>query len=280
MSDRSASGGNAERGFVLVSVLLVLGAIASLLVMLQSTSRSIAVGIEAEIRMRQGQHLADAGLVRIMAALENPSEGMFTRLREGRESVLWEFDGTDIALSLASESGKIDLNAGDPDLIGKAAGQVTDDRARAQEIYQYVLDRRAKRIAFSNPLEILSPRERLSPLAGTVREMFTVLTRARGIDPLRASDAVLKAIPGITQRDLKLIEESRRELSLYRHMQPISHLMAAFSPERPIYTLRAAVIGPKGRRIIREAVVLLQHEESPIMVIAWGNVISPALPMD
>jgi general secretion pathway protein K len=270
---------SSEQGFALVSVLLVLGVIASVLVMLQSTTRSMASGIEAEIRIRQARHMADAGLARIMSAFDDPDDDMIAQLREAHE-LRWRYDETEIDLSLISESGKIDLNAGDPELIRSAVQQVTSDSTRALEIYKGILDRRAKGIPFSSPAEILLPQERLNSLADMTRELFTVLTGARGIDPFRASATVLKALPGIGERDLARLEESRREFSLVRHMQQLSHLMPVFSTERPIYTLRAAVAVPNGGKIIREAVVIIQRNEPRVLVISQGNVISSKLSID
>lgn len=279
MKDGPFAARASEQGFVLVSALLVLGVIASLLVMLQSTTRSMASGIDAEIRMREARHLADAGLARITAALDDLDDDMLAELREARE-VRWKYGETEIELSLILESGKIDLNAGDPALIGSALQQITGNNTRAPEIYREILDRRAKGLPFSHAAEILLPQERLSPLADMTREMFTVLTRMRGIDPLRASAAVLKALPGIGERDLVRLEQSRRELSLVRHMQQLSHLMPLFSTERPIYTLRAAVVMQQGGKAVREAVVLIQRNEPRVLVIAQGSAISSSVSSD
>lgn len=279
MTEKRLDSRSSEWGFALVSVLLVLGVIASLLVMLQSTTRSMASGIEAEIRMRQARHLADAGLARIAAALDNPEDGMLAQLRETR-AVRWKFDGQDVDLSLISESGKIDLNASDPELIRNAAQLMMGDRARAQEIYRDVLARRAKGSRFVHPFEILHPQERLGPLANTAREMFTVLTGARGIDPLRASTAVLKAVPGIGERELKLLEDSRREASLFRNMRQLGNITSAFSAERPVYTLRAALTVPTGGTVVREAIVLMRQDDPKVVVVAWGSVIPPMLSTD
>jgi general secretion pathway protein K len=197
----------------------------------------------------------------------------------------WRQGSTRVAIAIADESGKIDLNLAPPDLLAglfEAAGAAHETAAL---LACNVLDRRGDNGAGCPQAAPHAGRrfaviEELAQLPGLGERLYdrvapyvTVATGASAIDPRVAPRAVLMAIPGATAGLVDAFLESRAlwhdlgdaDANLIPAAAP--YLMA--SPGRD-YTIGATATSADGARDRAELQVRLTGRPAqPYQVIAW-----------
>ncbi|WP_157961475.1 hypothetical protein [Microvirga flavescens] len=263
---------NDTRGFVLLSVVLVIGVVSALVVSLTMEVRSSRANASTERRLVQATALADAGLVRAIAALETSDDRLWARLLNRSEPARWRFTGGDVLISLVPETGKVDLNSGDPDLVVNLLRAVVEDGAVAERLVRRLDALRRTRQDLETVRGLLDPDYRASPLARDLEAVFTVWTNLRGVDPRFAPPIVLRQLPGLQEGEAELLVQAR-DRGVYAELSPF---IARFGPllgaKRPIYRAQAeATI--EGVTVRREALLIHNPGTRTTWIVFWRDVI-------
>jgi hypothetical protein len=256
-----------DRGFALVTALVMAIIIAGLLLSLQILTRDMAtqsVGLIDDAELRSD--LA-AGLNRAIYAYATRGDPMRTFLVADGRPVAWTFREKKLVLSVASESGKWDLNSGDRNEI---AGLLThlqgDPIIRARILGE--LDRaRSERRRLVSVLEVLPPLQRMTTFRATFERHFTVATDQVGIDVMMAPLDTIDALAGLSDFDRQDLLQARSE------GRPMPTTIAAssariFAGEKPIYTFRAATAEGYRRAGALEALVSF-GDQGEISIFSW-----------
>lgn len=262
-------------GFALVTALIVFAVLSFTATAIMIGSRNAARAASSEVRVLSARYLADAGLMRLVASAEDPTDELLQQLRSTRQPVRWAYADGVIALSMIPESGKIDVNTGDPELLRRALRIAVQDDRRAEEIAESVFQARERKQVYTTPLALLSPRERLLPVASRIRSMFTVMTQRKGIDPGSASDDVLRSLPGMTARQIEVLRAAQRGVESFNGIWERSSYAALFEPEQPIYTLLAVAYAPDGTVARRQATIAVDPHSRRSAIVVWGDLVEP-----
>lgn len=267
---RTPSGPQGETGFTLLSVLLVTTMISALALGATVVARGHLRSTNVELQALQARTLADAGLTRIIASLETPEDRLLASLRTS--PVRWSYAGAELVLELESEAGKVDLNSGDGELVQSVLRAVIREKALADRTLQRWLEFRRSGREIETIDLLLSPQEMFSGIASDLERHLTTVSGARGIDPLAASDLVLRHVPGISEGDLRLIARIRAGaldkselVAIKRRYQPL------LDGERPLYRIRSTVNLPRQIAMRREALVARDDDTGKAHVFFWRN---------
>lgn len=260
-------------GFVLLSVLLVTSVISTLALGAAIIARSYLQSADIELRIISTRTLADAGLTRIVAALEDVDDPLGDSLR--LSPTPWPYAGTELLLEVESEAGKVDLNSGDGELVQAVMRAAIKDGPLANRILARWMEFRRRGREIETIDVLLDPRQQLASIATDLERYFTTLSGARGIDPVAASDVVLRHIPGIAEADLRRIEDIRQGktgkgdlAAIKRRYQPL------LDGERPLYRIRSTVILPSKLTVRREALAARNDDAGTIHIIFWRDYVT------
>jgi general secretion pathway protein K len=198
----------------------------------------------------------------------------------------WAQGSTRITITIADESGKIDLNVAPLELFAGLFVAVGEPREAAKLIACNVLDRRGDTGAdcpqegvahaarrFAVPEELAEVPGIGSPLYDRVAPYVTVATGAAAIDPRIASRTVLLAIPGATPDLVDSFLESRKNWgdlgAADATMLGAATPYVMMSPSRD-FTISATALTSDGARYCAELQVrLTESATQPYQVIAW-----------
>lgn len=264
-----------QRGFVLVVVLLVAGIASVAAVTLVGRSRDAAVEIDARIAAAEARAAAEAGITRLVRALRTRNDALLDAAVATGAPVAWRFAGRDVTLAVEPESGRLDLNAGDPAFAAALLAAVEPDAARRGGIAARLFDAREKGEALPSVAALLSPCERLTPALGRLEGAFTVATRQPGLAPSVTSDARLRLVPGLSPQDLETIRTRIAAALMPLDDPSLRHLAPYLSDEAPLYRLVARA----GDGAAREATVLLVSRP-PFVRVLRESARPPTAPVD
>jgi len=262
-----------QEGFVLLSVLIVTTLISALTIGIATGIRARLRTADAEIELTINRSLADAGVVRIIAALEAVEDPLLNDLRNA--PALWTYDKQEITLSLQSEAGKVDLNAGHPELVRSVMQAVVRDGGLAERILDRWSALRENGHVIESVDRLLDFREKFTSAASDLETYFTTFSGAKGVDPLAAPDLVLRHIPGLTESDLLSLYRQRESSGDQRELAAIKQrYYPFFEGERPLFRIMAMLMRPDQTRMRREALVTQDIQTRQIRVIFWRNHLS------
>jgi general secretion pathway protein K len=278
--------GDRERGSVALLALWGVALIFMLLAPVAFATRGelqIARNALAASRARLAAEAgAQLGLARLLRRHDTGAAGAFDGTPEA-----WQQGSSKVAIAIADESGKLDLNVAPVELLAGLFVAVGVPREAAGLIACNVLDRRgdaggdcpapddahpARRFAVTEELaEVPGVGERLYD---QVAPYVTVATGATAIDPLVAQRAVLLSIPGATEDLVDTVLDSRATWhdlgGIGAGLIPAAasqYLMA--SPGRD-YTIAATATSAEGARYRAELQVRLTGRAAqPYQIIAW-----------
>lgn len=224
------------------------------------------------------------------AGLE-PLDGARDLRADGRTYV-WPFRGGVLRIAIQNEAGKVDLNAArDELLLGllRAYGVVEAETLRDRIIDFRDADKEALPLGAEDPAYEAAGRpygakdapfssvEELQQVLGMNRAVYdrlapalTVFSEARGIDPLTAPAAALKALPDIEDATVEAIMAERlaEEPDLATLLADYEAYLAG--PGALVYTIHSEAALPGGARFRREAVVaLVPGAERPFRIFGW-----------
>lgn len=198
----------------------------------------------------------------------------------------WNQGSTRVAIAIADEGGKIDLNVAPVELLAGLFEAVGEPREAARLIACNVLDRRGDQAAdcpqsdtthaarrFVVPEELAELPGVGDPLYDRVAPYVTVATGASAIDPRVAQRPVLLAIPGATAGLVDAFLDSRK---MWSDLGPGDAGMLAsaapyvmISPRRD-FTIAATATTSDGARYRAELQVRLTgHAVQPYEIVAW-----------
>ncbi|KAB0264678.1 hypothetical protein [Microvirga brassicacearum] len=256
-------------GFVLLSVLLVIGIVSALVIALTMTVRADRTNAAIERRLVQASALADAGLTRIIAALEGQDDPLLSNLSK---PIYWRFAGQEVVVSLVPEAGKVDLNSGDSDLVVNVLGAVVRDGVVADRLVRRLAAMRRDGQGLETVRGLLDPDDRAGPLARDFEAVFTVWTNLRGVDPKFAPSVVLRNLPGLQAGEAELLVQASAR-GAYAELSPfITRFGPLLGATRPIYRARAEA-NVEGATARRE--VLLAHNPTRrlVWVVFWRDTV-------
>ena len=280
-------------GFALVVVLWMLTVLSFLAV-----SYSGAMRVETQVAANESasataRALAEAGIhfgILQLLAEDNPQE----RMADGR-ILAFPYAGTEIAVTLQDETGKVDLNAAPDTLITNllvGAGLAEDDaKAQSARIIDWRDDNDerhpdgAEDSDYDNigwpyppknaPFESIGELSRvlgMTPaLAAILAPAVTVYSGVAGINPFVAPKLALLALPGMKAGDIDTMMDFRLgppgEPPLPNILAGGEGILARFGP---VYAVRGVATMPGGAVFAREAVVWITgDEEHPFWILAW-----------
>lgn len=227
----------AKRGFALPAVLITLVVVSAMVAeVIILETRTYNTTTAADTRLRE-RWLLNAALVRGVTALLSSDDPMMPLLRNG-QPVSWEFGGEMIAIEMAAESGKVDLNAGDLDLLRPAIEHLLGPSDSAPVLAAIERSRQRGEV-FTEPEQVLPVERRFGPEAAKLRSALTVLTGQRGIRP-EAAPLALRTALGLEA------DGGSAGLAQTRSVAPLQSATGA--SERPIYKLSATLFQRHGNR--------------------------------
>jgi general secretion pathway protein K len=289
-NNRSIDG---ERGFVIITVLWLLAALAALAlifsVYLANSTRALALNdtaLQAEALISAGVELT-AYQLRLTGQDSRPSRGAFHT----------QLNRAELSVSFVSEAARIDLNAAPKELL---AGLLSILSASPEDATQYadrIVGWRTRATPQTADKEdalylaagrTYSPRQapfahvnELSLVLGLPRALveralpfLTVFSGAPGVDVLNAAPEVVAALPGMTPLVLKQFLNDRG--SLPNDSTAIAAALGDAKKNATIqksqaYRLRVRVRFPNGREAASDIVISLNGDEDPYRVLSWQN---------
>ena len=250
---RRASMSSDQRGFILFAVLVAVVAISMLAVSLSRRAGADAGSLAVEADMILADTAADAGVVRIMAALGDLDDPFARRLSPYNGAIRWIFGGLSVDLRVRAESGKVDIFAGDRQLIERVVGKAITDPELASAVLARIDELRQKRILPDTLAAILPPAARLSAEKYALDQHLTVFSAQTGIDPLAASEIVRDSLIELRPQ-LKAAMAESLQLG-YLTTALTEGLGSAIAQQRPLYSIEAQAILPNGIVARRGALV-------------------------
>ena len=242
-----------QHGFILFAVLVAVVAISMLAVSLSRRAGADAGSLAVEADMILADTAADAGVVRIIAALGNLEDPLARRLSPYNDAIRWMFGGLSVDLRVRAESGKVDILAGDRQLIERVVGKAITDPELASAVLARIDEIRQKRILPDTLAAILPPAARLSAQAYALDQHLTVFSAQSGIDPLAASAIVRDSLIELRPQ-LKAAMAESLQLG-YLTTALTEGLGSAIAQQRPLYSIEAQAILPNGIVARRGALV-------------------------
>jgi general secretion pathway protein K len=278
------SGPNQERGSIAILALWGIALIFMLIAPVAFATRGelqIARNVLAESRARLAAEAGtQLGLLRLLRL--HDSGGVFDGTPQA-----WQQGSTKVAIAIADEAGKIDLNLAPLELLTGLFEAVGANHEAAELIACNILDRRGD--TGTDCPQSDSPHagqrfvvpEELAELPGVDDQLYnraaddiTVTSGASAIDPMTAPRTVLLAIPGATASLVDSFIESRatmRDLGA-GNAELIPSAAAPYvmaSPGRD-YTITATAVTIDGARYRAELQVRLTGRAAqPYQVMAW-----------
>jgi general secretion pathway protein K len=284
------------RGIALISVLWIAGLLAVMAAAFVSTSRTEARLARNQLENAKAQALADAGVQRaVLGLLELDAERVWRA--DGRIYGFALGEG-EVRVSIRDEDGKIDLNEGplellaglfialdlEPDAAQALAERIVDFRDPDHDVLPLgaedaayldagLADGAADR-PFVDEAELVRVLGMSKELYRRIRPHVTVHAAADGVDPTRATRAVLEALPGITPAVVERLlaaDPDDDPLAAIDDDVVLAQIDRYWLPSREaVFTVRAEAWTPGGGRFVREAVIELDGgPERPFLVHAW-----------
>lgn len=272
-----------EQGAALVVVLWLLAALSLGAATFASTMRTeITVG-RNEVANANARALADAGIHRGIAALVDI--GAEEEWLPDGSIQEFEFGGAKIAVSLHSETGRIDLNAASLELLEGLMQSVGLDSGDAEAVAEAIMDWRdedglkrprgaetatyeAENLPYGAKNGRFDSIDELQQVIGISRQLFrrlaplvTIYSGSPGIDQGVAARPTLLALPGVDRAEVEALLEIRQQNRYTASPEPELALSNVGewldATEGQVYTVRSEARLPAGAVFVREAVVWL-----------------------
>ncbi len=263
---RSQNPGN--RGMALIAVLWVTSLLSLIAFNLSATDRTASKLAFNAVEKTKARYLADAAIQHAIFTLMTEDKFSFDIPKSYR---LGRYEDC-MLIRIDDEDAKIDLNKAPQELVQGLFVAVGSGEDLAAGLAQHVIDNR--------PLLRI---EQLFEIPGMndafyrkLKPHITVYGDDQGIDPLRASDVVLRSLPGMSDDQVETLRDgiSNNE-PLEDLIQPIIDYIALTTHRT--FTIRALGESDNGGFSVREAVVALDEEkspagnsgEAPFKILAW-----------
>jgi general secretion pathway protein K len=293
---------DAREGFIVVAVLWILGALATLASIYAVYVVDTATAFAVHDDRLQAEALVSAGLELTAYQLTAPAE-------QGRPSVgafAFRIGQANVAVEFRSEAGRIDLNAAPKELLGglfaslgarpnqaeyyadrivgwrTAPPEGQDSEASAYRTAGLKYPPRGGRFQHTGELSLVLG---LPPaLVERAMPFVTVYSGQAGVNALAAPPEVVAALPGMTPERLYAFLAQRRTAP-----QNAQILLTILGPAQGSATVEASkaarvtvrTIFDNGRRMSSEAVIVVfEDAPEPYRVLSWHDELDEPLPDD
>jgi general secretion pathway protein K len=282
-----------QQGFVLVTVLWLLAALAALAtifsVYLSNSARALALNDTA----LQAQALVSAGVE--LAAYRLQLAGEDSRPAQGSFRV--RLNGAEISVSFVSEAARVDLNGAPKELLAGLLSVLGANEDAAKEGADRIVAWRTKAAQETAGNEdalyqasgrAYQPRQapfahvnELGLVLGLTPELVeralpfvTVFSGASGVDALIAPAEVIAALPGMTPLTLKQFLQDRATLP--NDNEAIAAALGeakanATAQKSRAYRIQTRIRFLRGRETASEIVIGLRGTEEPYRVLSWQD---------
>lgn len=286
-----------QPGIALVIVLWALALLSAIAGSLTLVTRTEALAASNLYHLAQAEALADAGLHKALFEMTRRSTGApEERWRADGQRRLWRFQGTVLAITIADESGKIDLNHASRPLLTSlfASAGASAPAALADAVIDWRDPDNMRSRQGAEKEDYLSAGRRSGPANApfaTIEELrlvlgvtddlyrriapaITVHSQQPGLNAAAAKREALLAIPGATP-DIVESYLARRQASLAQGQPPppfpIAYDFQGTAVDDTFSVLVEAALNDKVR-IIRETVVRLEGRGKPFpAILTWRS---------
>lgn len=287
--------GRGERGLALLSVLWVGALMATLAAGFATDTRTESRIARNHLENARAEALADAGVHHAARRLYGRDPA--TPWRETRTRYRFTLGGGRVSVELEDEEGKVDLNYASPELleglmlaVGADAETASTLAARIQDYRDpdqtpmvlgaedgdYLgagLEHEAKDAPFVTRNELMLVLGMSEELYRRLLPHVTIFSASEGVDPLRASPTVLRAIPGVTDEAVEQLMSLSADEDPYDVLSEEVLIEAEeyflFSNES-IFMVRSTGESGGGGIFVREAVIeLIGEQDRPFLVHDW-----------
>jgi general secretion pathway protein K len=286
------SGQKRDDGFILVAVLWILAALATLAVIYSLYARETAAAFLDHNERLQGEALAMSGIELAVYRLtevpgKHPSLGQFT-FRQGSAAV---------EVAFASENSRVDLNFAARDLLAGLFTGLGADTQTARDFADRIVAWRTPLAAGAvdteapiyqsagkpygprhGPFQAVEEIELVTGLPGAFVDRalpyLTVYSGQAGIDVASAPPPVIAALPGMTPDRLQSLISARDSGLSPDALRAQLGAAASYVAAQPSAANRITVNTrfTSGRRIWSRAVVLLVDKDTePYRVLSWRD---------
>jgi general secretion pathway protein K len=270
-----------EHGIALLTVLWVVAALALIAAVFMQSGRTQVRLARNLVENAKAEALADAGVQRALYGLLAAGTDAAWRA-DGSSHDLKLFAGT-VRITLQDEGGKIDLNRAGEDILVSLFSSVGIPAADAREIAAAVADYRdmdsdrrpngaedpdyaRRKLPFGAKDALFARTDELRQAPGVTAKIFerveplvTVYSPRRYVDLASAPEAVLRALPYLTN-------QQRQDILVDRN----SGAAALQSTAAVTVTITAEALTEGGGRFVREAVVHRSADPSKLFdVLSW-----------
>lgn len=289
-----------SRGFALLAVLWLVSLLALVGASLAGTARvEIQFGRNA-VEKAKAEALADAGVYQAVLTLFETDPAV--RPRADGSVYTFALGGGEVRVRIQDETGKIDLNTAPDELLEGLLASVGMPPEEVPAVVDALVEfregpggpgvRAGPRQAAGELPPKYAPFEavdELQQVPGMTPEVYrrvapfvTVHSWESGIDPMVAPPEVLRALPGITRREIEEVLAARARLAasesaaddeltvmdeLYAQLADYEQYLVPSS--QTIFTLTAEGRAAGGGVHVREAVVALEFGQQPYRFYSW-----------
>ena len=262
-----------QRGIALLVVLWACTLLAILLGGYAVLARTEGLQARYQFAQIQAHYAAEAGLARAIYALTDP-EPRRRWIADGRPYEV-AFDGARVRVGVVDESGKVDLNAAQPEVLAALFQAAGATAAQAGPLAAAVVAWRSPPTAGGEPAGATARHapfaslEELQQVPGMTAGLYarladdiTIWSGRAAPEPASASPLALAAIPGMTAAQIAQLTSQRQ--------QAATAPLAAMSGVT--HSIRAEATLADGTRAVLRATVRLQGGRSgaqPYAILHW-----------
>jgi general secretion pathway protein K len=288
---RKSSG---ERGFVIVAVLWILAALASLAMVfaayLSASTRAIAVNetaLQTEALVSASLELAAYQLA-LADELAKPSHGAFH----------FRMDDASVQVAFTSEAARIDLNLAPKEMLaglfaalgaGKGAAVDYADRvvgwrtrpvpgtANEEEARYNAAGYSPRQAPFTHVNELTLVVGLPAALVERALPFVTVFNGSPEVDPEIAAPEIVAAMPDKSADKRNSFGDSSTSLEGVRPaVQPSDPAKKdASTAKSPCYRVETTILFRNGRRVTSEVVIAIGDKVEPYRVLSWQDDVTP-----
>jgi hypothetical protein len=241
-------------GFILVVALMAVLGLSLVAVDLGRRSSASAEAAAVDSGLIEAGFAAEAGMARALAALSDDTDPYLARSLVSDDGLAWSFERAALRLRIRSESGKVDLMAGEIELVRGVVEALVPDGASRAEIMRRVRAMRNVNMPPPTISAILPPALRITALAARLADGLTVFSGQSGVDPLSANPLVRRLL---VARRADLAAAMAESVASGRVASDLAAgLGSRLVAQRPLYTVEAEARLPGG--IVSHEAVLVE----------------------
>jgi general secretion pathway protein K len=270
--------GARDEGYVLVSVLWVLGVLAAAVAGMSFFSARSLTFVATSSDWLKTEALARAGLEVAVFKMQGAD---LNQAMCGRTT--WQADEGAARLSWVGETSRVDLNLAPPPLLKSVLAQVAPDETTASEAAAAILQRRpaenpgqpsGPKIVYQSVAEL--DQTGLSPdLLSRLEPYVTVFNGRPQIDPRLAPEQLLSSLPEISEarlrRLLDLKGEEKADIAAWRREAGPAGAFLTLDASNAVRIRIIASLASGFSRAYDVVVARLEEDSEPYRILSWRD---------